>query len=151
MCGEYMCEVYPMCGVYTYVQSVHTLCVKCTLHVWSIPYVWYVPYVWSTYVSVWSEWVLTSVSSFTLKTCGNNGQGDPVDNLYLKWVKSTLTGHKQKHLHLYQINGRSRLGSSGADPIQVETRILNNFMWNRKLVAMYKNGGKMNGTKNMIK
>jgi hypothetical protein len=80
------------------------------------------------------------------KCCGNNGQGDPVDNLYSKWVKSTLTGHKQKHLHSYQINGRSRLGSSGADPIQFETRISNNFVWNRKLI-----GGKMNGTKNMIK
>jgi hypothetical protein len=49
--------------------------------------------------------------------CGNNGQGDQVDNLYSKRVKSILTGHKQKHLHLYQINGRSRLGSnSGSDP-----------------------------------
>jgi hypothetical protein len=49
--------------------------------------------------------------------CGNNGQGDRVDNLYSKRVKSILTGHKQKHLHLYQINGRSRLGSnSGSDP-----------------------------------
>jgi hypothetical protein len=64
----------------------------------------------------------------SLTNCGNNGQGNPVDNLYLKRVKSTLTGNKQKHLHLYRINGRSRLGSSGADPIQVGTGISNNFM-----------------------
>jgi hypothetical protein len=80
-----------------------------------------------------------------------NGQGDPVDNLYLLRVKSTLTRHKQKHLHLYQINGQSRLGSSGAEPIQVETRISNNLMWNRKLAGRYKNGGKMNRTKKNTK
>jgi hypothetical protein len=55
--------------------------------------------------------------SWHCKFCGNNGQGDRVDNLYSKRVKSILTGHKQKHLHLYKINGRSRLGSnSGSDP-----------------------------------
>jgi hypothetical protein len=60
--------------------------------------------------------------------CGNNGQGNPVDNLYSKRVKSTLTVHKQKHLHLYRINGRSRLGSSGTDPIRVGRSISRSFL-----------------------
>jgi hypothetical protein len=68
--------------------------------------------------------------------CGNNGQGDLVDNLYSKRVKSILTGHKQKHLHLYQINGQSRLGSSGADPIRVKQE------YQTILIVKYRNGGK---------
>jgi hypothetical protein len=48
--------------------------------------------------------------------CGNNGQADQVDNLYSLRVKSTLTEHKLKHLHLYKINGRSRLGK--VEPIR---------------------------------
>jgi hypothetical protein len=63
----------------------------------------------------------------SLGYCGNNGQGDRVDNLYSKRVKSILTGHKQKHLHLYQINGRSRLGSNSGSDLS-KTRISNNFV-----------------------
>jgi hypothetical protein len=53
--------------------------------------------------------------------CGNNGQDDQVDSLYSIRVKSTLTGHKREHLHLYQINGRIRLGK--VEPIRVKTEI----------------------------
>jgi hypothetical protein len=75
--------------------------------------------------------------------CGNNGQGNPVDNLYSKRVKSTLTSHKQKHLHLYQINGRSEpLGVkwSQSDP-----------SWNKNIKQFYvkqKIGGKKMEYKN---
>jgi hypothetical protein len=44
--------------------------------------------------------------------CGNNGQGNQVDNLYSIRIKSTLTQHQTVHLHLYQINGRIRLGQA---------------------------------------
>jgi outer membrane biogenesis lipoprotein LolB len=56
------------------------------------------------------------VSAFPLYGCGNNGQGDQVDNLYSIRVKSTQTQHKLEHLHLYQINGRIRLDK--VEPIQ---------------------------------
>jgi hypothetical protein len=52
--------------------------------------------------------------------CGNNGQGDQVANLYSIRVKSTLTQHQTEHLHLYQINGRFRLGQ--VEPIQFESK-----------------------------
>jgi hypothetical protein len=55
-----------------------------------------------------------------MPNCGNNGQGDQVDNLYSIRVKSTLTRHKLEHLHLYKINGRIRLGK--VEPIQSEPK-----------------------------
>jgi hypothetical protein len=55
-----------------------------------------------------------------LSRCGNNGQGDQVNNLYLIRVNSTLTRHQTEHLHLYQINVRIRLGQ--AEPIRSESK-----------------------------
>jgi hypothetical protein len=85
------------------------------------------PMMWSSKLA-FNYLYAKSIIITTYAFCGKNGQGNPVDNLYSLRVKSTLTRHKQKHLHLYQINGRSSLGSSGANLIRVETRISNNFM-----------------------
>jgi hypothetical protein len=58
--------------------------------------------------------------SKNLPKCGNNGQGNQVDNLYSIRVKSTLTRHQTEHLHLYKINGRIRLGQ--AEPFRSESK-----------------------------
>jgi hypothetical protein len=103
---------------------------------WSPPY--FVKWRDVLYVDCWKIVPLKKITLSRVEiSCGNNGQGGWVDNLYSRRVKSILTGHKQKHLHLYQINGRSRLGSnSGSDPST--NKNINNFMWNRKLSEVQK-------------
>jgi hypothetical protein len=89
--------------------------------------------------------------TYILRYCGNNGEGDQVDNLYSLRVKSTLTEHKLKHLHLYQINGRSRLGKKRSRSDPSRNKNIKQFYVKQKIGGKIRNGGKISGTKNNAK
>jgi hypothetical protein len=82
--------------------------------------------------------------SVPLSNCGNNGQGRSLITFIWSWqFKSQInTNSTQRGTPAFIQNkwadplGRGRadlLGRGRADPIQVKTRISNNFMWRQKI------------------